>query len=77
MHKITDFKPLFKVSGRKFYEHPIHGDEIGVVMEYGGKFWQLDVYDKPDQYETADIVELIQGNVYTQLDSYGRRIEQC
>lgn len=77
MHKITDFKPLFKVAGRKFYEHPIHGDEIGVVMEYGGKFWQLDVYDKPDQYETADIVELIQGNVYTQLDSYGRRIEQC
>ena len=77
MHKITDFKPLFKVSGRKFYEHPIHGDEIGVVMEYGGKFWQLDVYDKPDQYETADIVELIQGNVYTQLDQYGRRIEQC
>tara|TARA_A100001388_G_scaffold212322_1_gene162763 strand:+ start:354 stop:587 length:234 start_codon:yes stop_codon:yes gene_type:complete len=77
MHKITDFKPLFKVSGRKFYEHPIHGDETGVVMEYAGKFWQLDVYDKPDQYETADIVELIQGNVYTQLDQYGRRIEQC
>ena len=77
MHKITAFKPLFKVAGRKFYEHPIHGDEIGVVMEYGGKFWQLDVYDKPDQYETADIVELIKGNVYTELDSYGRRIEQC
>jgi len=77
MHKITDFKPLFKVAGRKFYEHPIHGDEIGVVMEYEGKFWQLDLYDKPDEFETADIVILVQGNVYTQLDSYGRRIEQC
>ena len=77
MHKITDFKPLFKVAGRKFYEHPIHGDEAGVIMEYSGRYWQLDVYDKPDQYETADIVELIQGNVYTQLDQYGRRMEQC
>tara|TARA_B100000161_G_scaffold260300_1_gene227135 strand:+ start:1308 stop:1541 length:234 start_codon:yes stop_codon:yes gene_type:complete len=77
MHKITDFKPLFKVAGRKFYEHPIHGDEAGVIMEYSGRYWQLDVYDKPDQYETADIVELIQGNVYTQLDQYGRRIDQC
>ena len=77
MHKITKFKPLFKVAGRKFYEHPIHGDDVGVIMEYGGKFWQLDVYDKPDQYETADIVELIKGNVYAELDSYGRRIEQC
>ena len=46
-------------------------------MEYSGRYWQLDVYDKPDQYETADIVELIQGNVYTQLDQYGRRIDQC
>ena len=77
MHKITDFNPLFKVAGRKFYEHPIHGDEAGVIMEYSGRYWQLDVYDKPDQYETADIVELIQGNVYTQLDQYGRRIDQC
>tara|TARA_R100001460_G_scaffold22136_6_gene45053 strand:+ start:5761 stop:5994 length:234 start_codon:yes stop_codon:yes gene_type:complete len=77
MHKITDFKPLFKVSGRKFYEHPIHGDDAGVVIEYGGKFWQLDVYDKPDKHETADIVELIHGNIYTQLDQYGRRIDQC
>ena len=77
MHKITDFKPLFKVAGRKFYEHTIHGDEAGVIMEYSGRYWQLDVYDKPDQYETADIVELIQGNVYTQLDQYGRRIDQC
>ena len=77
MHKITAFKPLFKVAGRKFYEHPIHGDEIGVVMEYGGKFWQLDVYDIPDKHETADIVHLIQRKVYPQLDQYGRRIEQC
>ena len=37
MHKITDFKPLFKVAGRKFYEHPIHGDEAGVIMEYSGR----------------------------------------
>ena len=77
MHKITAYRPLFKVAGRKFYEHPKHGDDVGVIMEYAGKFWQLDVYDKPDEFETADIVELVQGNVYTQLDSYGRRIEQC
>jgi len=77
MHKITDSKPLFKVAGRKFYEHPKHGDDVGVIVEYAGKFWQLDVYDKPDEFETADIVELIQGNTYAQLDSHGRRIEQC
>ena len=77
MHKITKFKPLFKVAGRKFYEHPIYGDDVGVIMEYSGKFWQLDLYDIPDKHETADIVHLIQRRVYTELDSYGRRIEQC
>ena len=74
MHKITDFKPLFKVSGRKFYEHPIHGDEAGVIMEYSGRYYQLDVYDMPDKHETADIVHLIQRKVYPPLDQYGRRI---
>ena len=54
MHKITDFKPLFKISGRKFYEHPIHGDEAGVIrLEYSGRYYQLDVYDMPDKHETG------------------------
>ena len=75
MHKkISDFKPLFKVAGRKFYEHPIHGDEIGVVIEYGGKFWQFDVYDKPEKFEIETILHLIQRRVYPQLDQFGRRI---
>jgi len=75
MHKkISDFKPLFKVAGRKFYEHPIHGDNAGVVIEYGGKFWQLDVYDKPEKFEIETILHLIQRRVYPQLDQFGRRI---
>lgn len=75
MHKITDFTPIGTIAGRRFYEHPIHGDEAGVLMEYAGKFFQLDYYEVPDKYEVMDILDCVREGYYSQVDQYGRGIK--
>lgn len=39
---------LGEVCSIRFYEHPIHGDEIGMIAFYRGVYYQTDWYDLPD-----------------------------
>jgi len=62
---------LFTINGIRFFEHPIHGDESGIVIKAGGRFFVTDCYDMPNQDEAQDIKNCALNGYYTEIDSLG------
>ena len=63
---------LFNIGGVAFYEHPIFGDESGLIIKAGGKFYITDLYDRPDSIEEAqDIKACALRGDYSEIDSMG------
>jgi len=42
------------VAGVRFYEHPKHGDEVGLMALADGQLYQTDFYDVPSLDELMD-----------------------
>ena len=63
---------LFNINGIRFFEHPTLGDESGLIIKTGGKFYITDLYDRPDSIDEAqDIKDCALRGDYTEIDSMG------
>lgn len=63
---------LFNMGGIAFYEHPTLGDESGLIIRTGGKFYITDLYDRPDSIDEAqDMARAARAGFYDEIDTMG------
>lgn len=63
---------LFNIDGISFFEHPTQGDESGLIIKTGGKFYITDLYDRPDSIDEArDVLKAAKMGFYSQVDFMG------
>ena len=55
---IMSYEPtlMATVGEAKFYEHPIHGDEVPLIMLYNGDMFQSEFWDIPALEELYELM---------------------